>query len=242
MKKEPVATRAMTTAEITARVCKLESTFFDGIAPGDLSLILRSARLKRFQAHSVITIEGHRADKLFLIIEGHVRAFITTLRGEKIVLFWIPPGDISGARAMLSKPTEYLLSMEAVTDALALEWRRSDILSLSKQHRLLLENALNLASDYIAVWQDLHIEATYSTATQRVARVLGSLAKGMGRKVAEGIELNFTNEELANEANVTIFTVSRLLSAWHRKGLLVKGRGRVVLHSPEKLVSRLGSR
>lgn len=242
MKTEPVATRAMTIAEITAWVYKLESKFFDGIAPGDLSLILRSARLRRFQAHSVITIEGHRADKLFLIIEGHVRAFITTPKGEKIVLFWIPPGDISGARAMLSKATEYLLSMEAVTDALALEWRRSDILSLSKQHRLLLENALNLASDYIEVWQDLHVEATYSTATQRVARVLGSLAKGMGRKVAEGIELNVTNEELANEANVTIFTVSRLLSAWHRKGLLVKDRGRVILHSPEKLVGRFGCR
>jgi CRP/FNR family transcriptional regulator, nitrogen oxide reductase regulator len=242
MKTEPVAKRAMTTAEITARVCKLKSRFFDGISPGDLSIILRSARPMRFQAHSVITNEGDRADKLFLIIEGYARAFLTTPKGEKIVLFWIPPGDVSGARAMLSKPTDYLMSMEAVTDALALGWTRSDILSLSKQHRLLLENALNIASDYLEVWRDLHLEASYHTATQRVARVLGSFAKGMGRKVAEGIELNVTNEELANEANVTIFTVSRLLSAWHRKGLIVKGRGKVVVHSPDELVSRFGWR
>ena len=242
MNTEPVAKRGMTIAEVTAQVCKLAPRLFEGISPGDLSLILRSARLRRFQAHSAITIEGHRADKLFLIIEGHARAFITTPKGEKIVLFWIPPGDISGARALLSKPTEYLVNMEAVTDALMLVWRRSDILSLSKQHQPLLENALIIASDYVEIWQDLHIEASYHTATQRVVRVLGSLAKGMGRKVAEGIELNVTNEELANEAHVTIFTVSRLLSAWHRKGLLVKGRGRVILHYPEKLVSRFGCR
>lgn len=242
MKAEPVVKRGMTIPEVTALVSKLESRLFEGISPSDVSLILRSARLRRFQAHSLITSEGHRADKLFLIIEGHARAFVTTPKGQKIVLFWIPPGDISGARALLSRPMEYLVSMEAVTDALALVWKRPDILSLSKQHRPLLENALVIASDYVEVWRDLHLEAMYHTASQRVARVLCSLAKGLGRKVAEGIELNVNNEELANEANVTIFTVSRLLSQWHRKGLLVKGRGRVVLHSPEELVRRFGWR
>jgi CRP/FNR family transcriptional regulator, nitrogen oxide reductase regulator len=242
MKREPVTTRPMTIAEITALVSKLAPKFFEGISPGDLSLILRAARLRRFQAHSVIANEGHRADKLFLILEGRARSFLTSPKGEKIVLFWIPPGDISGARTLLSKPVEYLLSTEAVTDVFALVWRRTDILSLSKQHLPLLENSLMIASDYVEVWSDLHLEATYHTASQRIARVLGSLAHGMGRKVAEGIELNVTNEELANETNVTIFTVSRLLSEWQRKGLLVKGRGRIVLHSPEELVARFGWR
>jgi CRP/FNR family transcriptional regulator, nitrogen oxide reductase regulator len=242
MKKEPVATRAITIAEITARVSKLAPQFFEGISPGDLSLILRAARLRRFQAHSIIAIEGHRAEKLFLILEGRACISITTPKGEKIVLFWISPGDISGARALLSRPLEYLASTETVTNGLALVWRRSDILALSRQHQPLLENALMIASDYMEVWRDLHFEASYHTATQRVARVLGSLAIGMGWKVAGGIELNITNEKLANQANVTIFTVSRLLSEWHRKGLLVKGRGRVILHSPEELVKKFGWR
>jgi CRP-like cAMP-binding protein len=239
MKTELVAKRGMTIAEVTALVNKLAPKFFEGISPRDISHILRAARLRRFQAHSVIAIEGHRADKLFLILEGHARTFLTTLRGEKIVLFWIPPGDVAGARALLSRPLNYLTSTEAVTDGFALVWRRNDILSLSKQHLPLLENALMIASDYVEIWRDLHLETSYHTASQRIARVLSGLAKGIGRKVAEGIELNVTNEELANEANVTIFTVSRLLSEWHRKGLLVKGRGRIVLHSPEELARKL---
>jgi CRP-like cAMP-binding protein len=242
MKKEPVATRAKTIAEITARVSELAPKFFEGISPGDLSLILRAARIRRFQAHSMIAIEGHRAEELFLILEGRACSSIATPKGEKIVLFWISPGDISGARALLSRPLEYLASTETVTNSLALVWRRSDILSLSRQHQPLLENALMIASDYVEVWRDLHFEASYHTATQRVARVLGSLAKGMGQKVAGGIELHVTNEKLANQANVTIFTVSRLLSEWHRKGLLMKGRGRVILHSPDELVRKFGWR
>jgi CRP-like cAMP-binding protein len=44
------------------------------------------------------------------------------------------------------------------------------------------------------------------------------------------------NEELAHEANVTIFTVSRLMVEWEKKGLLTKGRGKVVLRLPEELI------
>jgi len=44
------------------------------------------------------------------------------------------------------------------------------------------------------------------------------------------------HEELANEANVTIFTVSRLMGEWQRKGFLTKSRGKVVLRLPEELI------
>jgi|ERR1700733_1539987 CRP/FNR family transcriptional regulator, nitrogen oxide reductase regulator len=242
MKKESVTTRGITIGEITARVNQLAPKFLEGLSPSQLSAVLRAAKLRRFHTDSVLAIEGHRAEKIFLILEGRVRASVTTPKGEKIVLFWIPPGDISGARAMLSEPIEYLVSTEAVTDGLALVWKRPEIVSLSEQYRKLLENSLIIASDYIEIWRDLHLEASYHTASQRVARVLGSMAKGIGRQVAEGIEVNVTNEELANEANVTIFTASRLLSEWHRKGVLVKGRGKVVLRSPEDLARKCGWR
>jgi CRP-like cAMP-binding protein len=230
----------MTTREIAARVGELAPRFLEGIAPCDLTDILGAATLRRFPAHSIIANEGHCADKLFLLLEGHTRTFTTTRKGEKVGLLWIRPGDTAGARALLSRPMEYLVSTETMTDSFALVWHRSAILPLTRQHPILLENALMIASDYVEAYRDLHVVASYHTAGQRVARVLGSLVKGMGQRVVEGIELNISNEELANEANVTIFTVSRLLSAWQRKGLLVKSRGRIVVRSPEELVRSAG--
>jgi DNA-binding transcriptional regulator YhcF (GntR family) len=53
--------------------------------------------------------------------------------------------------------------------------------------------------------------------------------------VAGGTEFDLYNEELANEANVNPFTVSRLLSSWQRKGILTKRRGKVLLRSPQRL-------
>jgi len=43
---------------------------------------------------------------------------------------------------------------------------------------------------------------------------LSSLASGIGRKCPDGIDLEITNEQLANTANITLFTTSRLMSEW----------------------------
>jgi CRP-like cAMP-binding protein len=235
MRTESIVRRVMTASEIAARVSELAPRFLAGLSACDLAVVLGAASLARFPTHSLIANEGHSADKLFLLIEGLARTFTTTRKGEKVVLLWIPAGDTSGGRALLSKQSEYLVSTETVTDSLALVWNRSAILPLVEQYPKLVENALLIASDYVEALRDLHLAATYHTASQRVARVLNNLAKGMGERVADGIALSVRNEELANEANVSIFTVSRLLSEWQRKGLLAKSRGKIVIRSPEAL-------
>src|SRR5277367_4979969 len=149
MNTEPGARRVMTASEIAARVSELAPRFLEGLAPSDLAVALGVATLGRFRSHSLIADEGHSADKLFLMIEGRARTFTTTRKGEKVVLLWIPPGDFTGGRALLSKPTEYLVSTETVTDSFTLVWSRSAIVSLTKQYPKLLENALLIASDYV---------------------------------------------------------------------------------------------
>jgi CRP/FNR family transcriptional regulator, nitrogen oxide reductase regulator len=76
---------------------------------------------------------------------------------------------------------------------------------------------------------------TCDSARPRLARVLAELATGIGQKVPGGVELDVHNEELANEANVTPFTASRMLGEWQRQGVLRKSRGKVLLRSPERL-------
>jgi CRP-like cAMP-binding protein len=65
---------------------------------------------------------------------------------------------------------------------------------------------------------------------------LVTLAVTIGHKTAGGVELDVTNEELANAANITLFTSSRLLSQWQRDGALTKSRGKVLLRSPARLL------
>jgi hypothetical protein len=43
---------------------------------------------------------------------------------------------------------------------------------------------------------------------------------------------------LADTANVTPFTASRLLSAWQRRSVVKKSRGKILLRHPARLFAR----
>ena len=214
----------------------LRSQFLDGLSQLDRKTILSVATQHRFAANSVATNQGHPADYFFLLTKGSARYFFVTDDGKKLLLRWLGPGDAFGGRTVLSSRSFYLVSTEMITDSSALAWDRATIRSLAERFPRLLENALLMASDYVAWNLTAHIGLVCLTARQRVAQVLITLGRTIGKETAGGIVLDITNEDLANAANVTSFTASRLISEWQRSRVLEKRRGKVVLRSPEHLL------
>jgi CRP/FNR family transcriptional regulator, nitrogen oxide reductase regulator len=186
----------------------------------------------------VITNQGDPADRFFLLTRGLVRFFFVTEAGKKLLFQWFGPGDLFGARTILPDTSSYLFSTETVTNSSVLVWDRPTIRGLVKRYPRLLENALLTASDYLAWHLASHISLACYTVRQRVAEVLVTLARTVGKETSGGVELQITNEELANAANITPFTASRLMSNWQRDGALVKRRGKVLLRWPERLLLR----
>jgi CRP-like cAMP-binding protein len=211
------------------------SQFLDGLISADRKTILAAATQRRFLANSVITNQGHPANHLFLLRKGLARYFFVTGEGKKLLFRWLGPEDLFGGRTVLSSHSSYLFSTEAVTDSSVLVWDRSTIRGLIARYPRLLENALLTASDYLAWHLTSHIGLACHTARQRVAQVLVTLARTIGQRVPGGVALQITNEDLANAANVTPFTASRLMSKWQSHRALVTRRGKVLLRSPERL-------
>ncbi len=210
--------------------------FFEGLDAADIRAILAAGTQRRFLANSVIVNQGYPAAHLFLLLTGRVRRFFLTEDGQKVVLLRVPAGDIFGEATVLARPAEYLVSSEAITNSNALVWSRGTIRGLCEQYPRLVENALLISFDYLAAYRAVHASLIGNSAPKRLAQVLANLADGIGQKVPGGIELDVRNEELANEANISPFTASRLLSAWQREGILVKRRGKVLLRSSGRLL------
>jgi CRP-like cAMP-binding protein len=229
----------MPASGIATVLVDLKSQFLDGLASGDRKTILATAKQRRFLAHSVMTTQGHPADNFFLLITGLARYFFITGEGKKLLFRWIGPGDLIGGRTVLSGPSSYLVSTETVTESTALVWDRSTIRGLIARYPRLLENALLTASDYLDWHVTSHVGLACHTARERVAQVLGTLARTIGQKAPQGVAISITNEDLANAANVTHFTASRLMSEWQRERVLVKRRGKILLRSPERLLLRV---
>jgi len=217
----PAPSLSSTAAGLTAVLRELKPRFLEGLTPPALKSVLAAAKY---------------GDHLFLVLSGRARYFFVTEKGQKVILLWIPPGEIFGLMALLATPSEYLVSTEAVRNSSMLVWDRATIRSLAAQYPRLFENALSLLGHYLVAYRAAHVSLICGTARERLAHVLVSLASGIGHKVEGGIELKVRNEELANEANVTLFTASRLLSQWQRGGMLLKSRGKILLRSPELLL------
>jgi len=213
----------------------LRPRFLEGLSPADLNTVVSAAKQRHYFANSVMVNQGHPAEYVFLLISGRARYFYVTPDGRKSILLWIPPGEMFGGAALLGEPSDYLVSSEAVKTSSVLAWDRPTIRDLISKYPRLADNALLVMFDYLVAYRAIHISITCHSARQRLAFVVAQLATGIGRRVTGGIELDVRNEELANEANVTPFTVSRMLGEWQRQGILRKGRGKIVLHSPERL-------
>jgi CRP/FNR family transcriptional regulator, nitrogen oxide reductase regulator len=207
----------------------------DGVSSPARDEVLAAAVLRRFPNVSVVIHQGDPADRLFLLLKGSARFFFITPEGRKVYLLWLTPGDIFGAASLLSRPTRFLVSTEVTKGSQALVWPRPTIKRLAARHPQLLENSLSVACDYLVWYLASHLSLICHNARQRLAHVLLSLSEGIGQRTSSGIRLEITNEQLANTANITLFTASRLLNEWQRIGAVTKRRGLVWLHRPQEL-------
>lgn len=212
---------------------------FQNMTSSEIEIILHNARARRFLRGSVITDQGEPSEHFYLLWKGRARYFYETPDGKKLILRWLTPGQVFGVAALLSGASSYLVNTEAVHDSVALVWNTRAIRNAARRYPRLLENALMIATDYMSWYVAAHASLTSQSARERLARLLMELAETTGRRVAGGIALQVTNEELANASNITPYTASRMISRWQRVGAIRKRRGTLVLCSTEALLSEL---
>jgi CRP-like cAMP-binding protein len=222
-------------ANATSLISQLDPPLLKGLAGPEIELIVAAAARRKCRRGQVLAEEGQPAQEFFMILRGRTRYFTLTRDGRRVLLLWKLPGETFGGMTLLHFPSEYLVSTVAARDCELLVWNRPDIRRLVARYPRLLENGLLLASDYLKWYMRTQLVLISHSASQRLALELFHLANDTGASVQDGVELDVTNEELADAANITRFSTSRLLNAWERKGVLTKSRNKIILHSSERL-------
>jgi CRP-like cAMP-binding protein len=215
-----------------------DTVLLRGLERQEIDFILAAARPCQFPAKAVITYQGEPAEQFLLLWRGRARYFYETIDGKKLILTWIPPGHTFGESALELSPSTYLASVEAARDSTVLVWDGPTIRDLARRFPRLMTNAFHTAIDYLSWYVAAHAALTSLSARERLAHILLGYAPSIGQKVPEGIELDVTNEELAEAANITHYTTSRLISEWSRTGAIRKDRGKILLRSGKELFLR----
>ncbi|KIZ32598.1 MULTISPECIES: Crp/Fnr family transcriptional regulator [Rhodopseudomonas] len=210
---------------------------FAGLGADELDAILREARSLRVAKNSAVFEQGEDAVSFFVLLHGHVRASKTTPAGEQVVVRYVGPGESFGV-AMAIGLTRYPATATAVDDSVVLAWPSSTWPRLVAQYPMLATNTLRTVGDRLQETHSRVIEMSTQQVEQRVAHALLRLAKQSGRKVENGVAIDFpiSRQDIAQMTGTTLHTVSRLLSGWESRGLIESGRQRIVLREPHQLV------
>jgi CRP-like cAMP-binding protein len=210
---------------------------FTGLGKPETSVILAAAVRRNFKTSQVLVRTAEPATRLFLIETGSVDYFVLTEKGREILLRRLSPGNIFGVAAFLSEPTGYMGTARTASESGILIWEHPVIQQLAQSYPQLTENALRTALRYLALYAKRHIGLVSNVAQDRLAYALNSLGSRTGHALPRGVEVTIKNEDLASLADVSIFTASRLLKDWERKGAVEKSRGKVLIRCPEKLLA-----
>jgi CRP-like cAMP-binding protein len=213
-----------------------ELPVFAGLAPAELDAILSEARSIRYPKNSAVFQEGEDVHSFFVLLHGHVRASKTTPAGQQVVVRYVTPGEIFGVAPAIGL-TKYPATATAVDDSVALAWPSAAWPRLVARHPALATNTLQTVGNRLQETHTRVVEMSTQQVERRVAHALLRLARQAGRKVEQGVEIDFpiSRQDIAEMTGTTLHTVSRTLSAWESQGLIESGRQRVVLRDPHRL-------
>lgn len=203
---------------------------FAGLDAAALDDILSRAQTVRLSKGDLAFRQDQRADRFFLLLHGRLR--VTRLNGEggQVVVRFIAPNDLFGVGMAIGAAT-YPGTATAVVDSLALVWPNSAWTDLVAAYPSVAVEALQSLGARLQDTQERVLDLSTLNVEQRIAGAVLSLAAQAGRETEDGTLIDFplSRQDLAELTGTTLHTVSRTLSAWEAKGLVVSGRRRITV-------------
>ncbi|HET7910758.1 MAG TPA: Crp/Fnr family transcriptional regulator [Pseudolabrys sp.] len=200
-----------------------------------LEEVVRHGRTRRVPRGRIIFHRGDLATDCHLLLSGRIRIGQTD-GGNDVVIRYVGPGQIFGALALFHGG-RYPADATAVTDCVEIRWSSAAITELMQRYPRIALNALAIVGHRLDELQHRVRELTTETVDRRIAHALLRLAQHAGRRVKGGIEISFplSRKDLAAMSGTAHTTVSRTLSDWQDKGIIMSGRRRIVVCDLRKL-------
>ena len=191
---------------------------FAGLATDQLDSIVKEAQSVRYSKGTNVFEQDAPATSFFILLHGHLRVAKLTPAGQQVVVRFVAPGEIFGVAKAIGRTT-YPATATAVVDSVALSWPSAAWPRLVENNPALATNALQTVGSRLQEAHTRVVEMSTEQVERRVAHALLRLAKQAGRKVEEGVRIDFpiSRQDIAEMTGTTLHTVSRILSASRRR-------------------------
>lgn len=211
--------------------------FFHGLSEKQGDEIIRRGTTRDLKAQTVLFHEGDRAKHSYLVLKGRLKLGKVHELGKEVLIRYIGPGELAAMITVL-EGRDYPVTAETVGETRVVGWDRPTMLQIMAEYPQLSINMIRNSMDRLEDLQSRYLEMHAEQVEQRIARSLLRIMKQSGRRSGDEIIIDFpiSRQELADYTGTTLYTVSRTLSAWEKKGWVKSKKARIIIADPHALV------
>lgn len=200
---------------------------FEGLSDDDLAFAGSSGGTRVLPPNIVLFKQADVPTHLHLIVSGAVRQTQITPAGLQYASSYCGPHDVVGCAAVFGgRP--HPATATTTEQSVLVTWSAAHMETLCRRDPTVLRNAITLIGrDGEEALERLREFAT-ENVEQRIARAIGRVAAKIGSSCRPPRSaLRLSRQDLAELTGATLFTVSRVMTAWERRGLIFSRRRKV---------------
>ncbi len=205
-----------------------------GLSTSEVRLVLAKALPRRLIKGQVLFLQDQPAEALYSVDEGRLRLSQLAADGAAVTVRLIGPGEVCAAMAVLDGKT-YPFTAVAAAPSRVSRWTRGALAELRRSSPRFDRNLQEIVGAHARELLDKVRELATEPVTQRLARALLRLVR-LGRSVERGVLIErLRQQDLAELAAASLYTVNRVLSEWEASGVVERERGRILILSERLL-------
>lgn len=214
-------------------------TVFRDASDEDLKLFVENGILRSIEEGEFFFFQGDPAVYFYILITGKAKLLQSSPAGQQVNLRTLDEWQLFGALGAVREDAVYPATAQALEPSTALAIESSFLKEMMKTRPHLNLNLMELMTGYIMEMQERYREMATERVEQRIALTVLRLAGQIGKRTKSDeliVELSLSRQDMAEASGTTVFTVSRVLADWERRGLVEAGRERIVIRNPHGLV------
>jgi len=188
---------------------------------------------KLYPKGAILYEEGDKPTGVYVVLDGRAKLSVNSLRGKTLLLGFFGPGTILGlASAILGRI--HAATAEVMIPTKVVFVSRKEVMSEMQGDAMAARQAAELVSEacYFILTKMRAVELSESTGQKLARCLLGLLAHNTGSGGEAALQLDLSQEIIAQMVGLSRETVTRLLSRfrrkhivdWKRSGLIIQDR------------------
>ena len=207
------------------QTCPVE--LFEGLSES-ASQRISTSPLKWFAVGQEIFRAGERREAIYVLLDGLAKVSQVDCNGNEVILWLTTPGQVIGSLNFATSGT-HSSSARAVQPCSVVMWSLPVFESILEYFPAVMKNVERIIARQIVELSCRICEISTAPAWLCTGRALIRLTDQIGRLVNGHVEVELTQETLAQLVGTTMYNVNHLLSDWELKGLVARRRRTIVV-------------